>query len=58
MEWSIQILQFRQTSFKNFNMSENKKENFTFFNEEWNRSDWEDNVDVVDERKKSKLRED
>lgn len=35
-------------------MSENKKrENFTFFNEEWNQPFWEDSADVVDSRKKS-----
>lgn len=31
-----------------------KKENFTFFNEEWNQPFWEDGVDVVDIRKKTK----
>ena len=33
---------------------ENKKENFTFFNEEWNLPDWEDSTDVVDSRKKTR----
>jgi len=27
-----------------------KKEDFKFFNEEWNREDWEDNVDELDHR--------
>jgi len=31
-----------------------KKENFTFFNEEWNQPFWEDNADVVDHRKENK----
>ena len=29
-----------------------KRENFTFFNEEWNQPFWEDGVDVIDTRKK------
>ena len=35
-------------------MSENKtkRENFTFFNEEWNQPFWEDSVDVLDQRNK------
>lgn len=34
-------------------MKENKKrENFTFFNEEWNQPFWEDGVDVFDTRNK------
>lgn len=36
-------------------MKENKKrENFTFFNEEWNQPFWEDGADVIDTRNKSK----
>jgi hypothetical protein len=32
-------------------MKENKKrENFTFFNEEWNQPFWEDGADVLDQR--------
>lgn len=31
-----------------------KKENFTFFNEEWNQPFWEDGADVLDTRKKTK----
>ena len=31
-----------------------KKENYTFFNEEWNRQDWEDGVDEIDQRKENK----
>ena len=34
-----------------------KQNEWTFFNEEWNRNDWEDNVDVVDTREESKLRD-
>lgn len=35
-------------------MSQNKKkENWTFFNEEWNAPYWEDGVDVIDKRKKN-----
>jgi len=29
-----------------------KRENFTFFNEEWNTPFWEDGADVLDTRKK------
>ena len=36
-------------------MKENKKrENFTFFNEEWNQPFWEDGADVIDQRKDKK----
>ena len=37
-------------------MSENKtkRENFTFFNEEWNQPFWEDGADVLDQRKKNR----
>lgn len=36
-------------------MNENKKrDNFTFFNEEWNQPFWEDSADVVDQRKRKK----
>ena len=34
-------------------MSRMDKIEWTFFNEEWNRNDWEDNVDVVDTRNES-----
>ena len=34
-------------------MNENKKrDNFTFFNEEWNQPFWEDGADVIDTRNK------
>ena len=29
-----------------------KRENFTFFNEEWNAPFWEDGADVLDQRNK------
>lgn len=32
----------------------NKKENFKFFNEEWNEPFFEDNVDEIDTRKENK----
>jgi hypothetical protein len=28
-----------------------KKDNYTYFNEEWNIPDWEDGVDQIDTRK-------
>jgi hypothetical protein len=31
-----------------------KKENYTFFNEEWNEPFWEDGADVVDQRNHTK----
>ena len=37
-------------------MSDNKKkrDNFTFFNEEWNQPFWEDGIDIIDRRKDNK----
>jgi hypothetical protein len=31
-----------------------RKEIYTFFNEEWNTPFWEDGVDVIDQRNKNK----
>lgn len=31
-----------------------KKENWTFFNEEWNQPFWEDGADIIDQRKSKK----
>lgn len=33
------------------NNKKTKKENYTFFNEEWNEPFWEDGADVIDQRK-------
>lgn len=31
-----------------------RKETYTFFNEEWNQPFWEDGADVIDQRKENK----
>jgi hypothetical protein len=31
-----------------------KRENYTFFNEEWNAPFWEDGADVIDQRRETK----
>jgi hypothetical protein len=36
------------------NTNKTKRENFTFFNEEWNQPFWEDGADEIDQRKDNK----
>ena len=35
------------------NETKTKRDNFTFFNEEWNQPFWEDDIDVIDQRNKT-----